>query len=178
MAGMSRTRLILEAAQSADLARSLAVLSRTDVPPVSDHIVTMLMKNAKADEDVLWNKVRDRSRIRSIGAEERLRARAKAEANEMGRILLAQKAAIEKEMGRRTKAERDAKEMKQVVMPWLPEEKDQKEQYDADTKYIERRLADLEKELATEPDRIRSIYEVQHYRLERVGLVYLWPTTS
>jgi hypothetical protein len=63
-------------------------------------------------------------------------------------------------------------------MPWLPEEKDQKAQYDTDTKYIEKRLVELEKELATEPDRIRDQYDVKHDRLERVGLVYLWPTTS
>mgnify|MGYP000688695665 CR=1 FL=1 len=30
----------------------------------------------------------------------------------------------------------------------------------------------------TEPQRIRDLYEVKHHRLERVGLVYLWPTTA
>ena len=74
--------------------------------------------------------------------------------------------------------EREAQEMKQVAMPWLPEEAEQKKQYDADGKYIERRLGDLEKELSTEPGRIREQYDVKHYRLERIGLVYLWPTTS
>ena len=34
-----------------------------------------------------------------------------------------------------------------MTMPWLPEEKDQKAQYDTDTRYIEKRLAELEKEL-------------------------------
>jgi hypothetical protein len=155
-----------------------AVLSRDDQPQLPERIVSMLMKTAKADEDVLWDKVKTRAQKRTLIAEERLRVRAKTEADEMGRILHAQKAAIEKEVARRAQVERNALEAAQVAMPWLPEEKDQKEQYDADTKYIERRLADLENELATEPDRIRSIYEVQHYRLERVGLVYLWPTTS
>ena len=47
--------------------------------------------------------------------------------------------------------------------PWLPEEKDQKAQYDADTRHIEKRRAALEKEFATEPERIRDHYEVKHY---------------
>ena len=55
---------------------------------------------------------------------------------------------------------------------------DQKEQYDYDTKYIQKRLGELEKELASEPARIRDLYDVKHHRLERVGLVYLWPTTA
>jgi hypothetical protein len=87
-----------------------------------------------------------------------------------------QKAAIDKELGRRRK-EASGGEV-QITMPWLPEEKDQKAQYDTDTKYIEKRLGELEKEMATEPDRIRDQYDVKHHRLERVGLVYLWPTTS
>ncbi len=33
-------------------------------------------------------------------------------------------------------------------------------------------------ELATEPERIRSIYEVKAQRIEPVGLVYLWPVTG
>ena len=154
------------------------VLSRENQVPVPSHIVSMLMKTAKADEDVLWEKVKTRAQARIKDAEELLKKRAKVEADEMDRILRAQQVAIEKELGRRSKAKREAKEMKQVVLPWLPEESDQKEQYDADSKYIERRLVELEKELATEPDRIRELYDVKHYRLERVGLVYLWPVAS
>ncbi len=136
----------------------------------------MLMKTAKQDEDVLWEKVQSRARARTVFAEERLRRRAQVESEEMGRILQAQKAAIDKELGRRKKDATGG--TVQTTMPWLPEEKDQKAQYDTDTKYIEKRLVELEKELISEPERIRGQYDVKHYRLERVGLVYLWPTTS
>jgi hypothetical protein len=108
----------------------------------------------------------------------RLAKRATDEATEMERILRAQKTAIEKELGARRKAEAAAREATQITMPWLPEEKDQKAQYDADTKHIEKRLASLEDELQSEPKRIRDLYDVKHLRLERVGLVYLWPMTS
>jgi superfamily II DNA/RNA helicase len=153
-----------------------AVLTR-EQPPVPDPIVSMLMKTAKQDEEVLWGKVRERARQRLVFAEERLRRRAVVEAEEMERIIRAQKTAIEKELAKRKNGGSPSGET-QVTMPWLPEEKAQKAQYDADTKYIEKRLGELEQELAEEPERIRRLYEVKHFRLERVGLVYLWPTTS
>ena len=36
----------------------------------------------------------------------------------------------------------------------------------------------IERELRTEPDRIRALYSVQAERIEPVGLVYLWPVTG
>jgi hypothetical protein len=163
-------------AEDRALASLGAVLSRDDQPAIPEHIISMLMKTAKQDEEVLWEKVKTRAGQRISYAVERLRRRTQVESEEMARILQAQKAAIEKELGRRKKEARDG--AVQVTMPWLPEEKDQKAQYDTDTKYIEKRLGELEKELAIEPDRIRDQYDVKHDRLERVGLVYLWPTTS
>ena len=153
-----------------------AVLSRDGQPAVPDHIVSMLMKTAKQDEDVLWEKVQSRARARTVFVEERLRRRAQVESDEMARILEVQKAAIDKELGRR-KREAGSGNV-QTTMPWLPEEENQKAQYDTDTRYIEKRRVELEKEMTSEPDRIREQYDVKHYRLERVGLVYLWPTTS
>ena len=153
-----------------------AVLSSRDQPPVPEHIVSMLMQHAQKDEDVLWKKLHSRALIRSAAAEHRLQVRAKAESEEMERILRSQRTAIEKELARRAKPAPAGS--KQLVMPWLPEEQDQKAQYDSDTKYIERRLTELEREAATEPERIRDLYQVQFRRLERVGLVYLWPTTG
>jgi ERCC4-related helicase len=152
-----------------------AVLSRHDQPPVPQHILSMLMKTAKQDEEVLWEKVKGRAQDRTALAVERLASRAQKEAAEMKRILESQKAAIEKELAKRKKTEAEAL---QLTMPWLPEERDQKAQYDADTKHIVKRMAELEKELVSEPNRIRELYEVKHQRLERIGLVYLWPTTS
>ena len=163
-------------AEDRALASLSAVLSRDDQPAIPEHIISMLMKTAKQDEDVLWEKVRSRALLRTTFAVERLRRRTQIESEEMTRILQVQKTAIDKELGRRKK---DAGTVTvQTTMPWLPEEKDQKAQYDTDTKYIEKRLGELEKELTSEPARITEQYEVKHQRLERVGLVYLWPTTS
>jgi len=51
-------------------------------------------------------------------------------------------------------------------------------QLQANQRYWEKRLAAIEHELNTEPDRIRALYEVKAQRIEPVGLVYLWPVTG
>ncbi|MFO0675726.1 MAG: DISARM system SNF2-like helicase DrmD [Polyangiaceae bacterium] len=178
--GDDRTRLEPFATQEADqkaLESLLSVLDRPEHPKVPKHIVDLVMKTATADEAALWDKLRDRAHMRIIFAEERLRMRSVAESTEMDRILKAQKANIEKELAKRGKGA-GAKEAMQLALPWLPEEKSQKEQYDADSKVLEKRLVTLEDELRDEPSRIKELYDVKHHRLERVGLVYLWPTTS
>jgi ERCC4-related helicase len=153
------------------------VLAKEGSPAVPEHIVKMLMAGAARDEDALWGKVTARAEQRIAFARERLEQRAKVEAEEMARILQSQRAAIEKELSKRQALKDDPRAL-QVTMPWLPEEQDQKAQYEADTRHIAKRRAEVERELETEPQRIRDLYAVQHHRLERVGLVYLWPTTS
>jgi len=162
------------------------VLAREDPPKVAAHIVEKLLPSALQDEDALWETLKKKARGRTHWAEEKLRQRSKSEAEEMSRILEVQKAAIDKELltrnnaaSAREKREREALQAKLPFGPeWLPEEKEQKEQYEADTKHLQKRLDALGKELLTEPQRIRDQYDVKHYRLERVGLVYLWPATS
>ncbi len=159
------------------------VLSREGGPTVAAHIVKTLMASAAKDEDALWETLKKKAMRRIFWAEEKLRQRAKSEAEEMRRIIESQKGAIEKELASRRSAD-EAREQRarQGVLPfgedWLPEEKEQKDQYDADTKHIEKRRATLERELQTEPQRIREQYDVKHHRLERVGLVYLWSASS
>jgi len=144
------------------------VLGRENQPKVAEHVTAMLMRSAAKDEDSLWETLKAKVLRRILWAEEKLRARGRAEADEMERILVAQKAMIGKELDNR----------KQLTFAWAMDEKDQKDQYEADTRHMERRSAEIEKELEREPQRIREQYEVKHPRLERVGLVYLWPATS
>jgi len=51
-------------------------------------------------------------------------------------------------------------------------------QLHADQRHWGQRLADIEQELRTEPERIRGVYVVKAQRVEPVGLVYLWPVTG
>jgi SNF2 family DNA or RNA helicase len=51
-------------------------------------------------------------------------------------------------------------------------------QLDANRRHWDRRLAAIDRELATEPVRIRDLYQVKAQRIEPVGLVYLWPLSG
>ncbi|MBX6311685.1 MAG: hypothetical protein IRY99_01995 [Isosphaeraceae bacterium] len=55
---------------------------------------------------------------------------------------------------------------------------DEQRQLASNQRHWEKRLHAIDRELATEPDRIRALYEVKAERLEPVGLVYLWPVTG
>jgi hypothetical protein len=63
----------------------------------------------------------------------------------------------------------------QLFLNFNPEEG---RQLEANKRHWDRRLHAIDNELATEPGRIRSLYEVKAQRLEPVGLVYLWPVTG
>jgi hypothetical protein len=63
----------------------------------------------------------------------------------------------------------------QMVLEFVEAEK---RQLAADRRPWERRLEALEQEIETEPLRIEQTYQVKAYRVEPVGLVYLWPVTS
>jgi ERCC4-related helicase len=54
----------------------------------------------------------------------------------------------------------------------------EKEQLTLDRRHWETKLERIERDLETEPKRIRDGYTVVAHRLEPVGLVYLWPETN
>ena len=54
----------------------------------------------------------------------------------------------------------------------------ERRQLQADISSWRRRLAQFDRDLETEPTRIREFYEVRARRVEPVGLVYLWPDTG
>jgi Helicase conserved C-terminal domain len=51
-------------------------------------------------------------------------------------------------------------------------------QLQSNRRHWEKRLASIDTELTTEPERIRGVYEVKALRIEPVGLVYLWPVSG
>lgn len=156
------------------------VLTRPEPPPAPEHVVRKILASALADEEALWPSLRTKARLRSVWAGEKLRQRGQKEAAEMKAILERQKASIDRELLRRRKLEAEA--IARAANPLLPglglTEPAEVEQYTADTRHIERRLRELDLEMTSEPGRIEAMYEVQHPRLERVGLVYLWPLSS
>ena len=49
---------------------------------------------------------------------------------------------------------------------------------EANQRHWTKRLAAIDRELETEPNRIRELYQVKAQRIEPIGLVYLWPITG
>jgi hypothetical protein len=55
---------------------------------------------------------------------------------------------------------------------------DEQRQLESNRRHWDKRLHAIDQELASEPERIRALYEVKAQRIEPVGLVYLWPVTG
>jgi hypothetical protein len=97
-------------------------------------------------------------------ARERLFARAEKESKEMHDILTQQRDSIL----------RTRKATAQLTLDL----EDERRQLEADRRHWERRLTQLERELETEPARIRDSYDVRVARVAPVGVAYLWPVSG
>ena len=64
------------------------------------------------------------------------------------------------------------------VQPTLFADMEEQRQFESNRRHWHKRLASIDKELDTEPTRIRDVYLVKAQRIEPVGLVYLWPVTN
>ena len=60
----------------------------------------------------------------------------------------------------------------------LDYDEDEKRQLESNIRWWRTRLEQFDRDLETEPQRIREFYEVKARRVEPVGLVYLWPETN
>jgi hypothetical protein len=123
------------------------------------------VKSAGGDFAALWPHVEHEADAVAHDATRMLERRGQAEAEALRRILDAQRAAI-------------SKELKGTQLALFTEaEAAQKEQWEQDRKWMERRLDRLAKEIETEPAELPTLYKVATRKLEPVGMVYLWPGT-
>lgn len=103
----------------------------------------------------------------AAAAIEKLQRRGDQEARDMTSILENQRKQIALTLGKA--------DAQQLSIQWTEEEK---RQLESDRRHWQRRLIDIERELETEPDRIRTSYVVKTPRIEPVGIVYLWPISG
>ncbi len=86
------------------------------------------------------------------------------------------RATLERQRDRvRDELERHDAQFKQLV---LELDDDDRRQLESNMSAWRVRLAQFERELEHEPERVRQFYEVRARRIEPVGLVYLWPETG
>ncbi|HMF38734.1 MAG TPA: hypothetical protein VKF17_19000, partial [Isosphaeraceae bacterium] len=139
----------------------------TNAPDVDPVIQAKLRQAAARDIEQLLPHLNKRGKELAEGARIALAKRAEQEATAMKTILEEQKKRVAETAGKY----RDS----QLLLDFND---DEQRQLESNKRQRENRLHAIDQELASEPARIRSIYEVKAQRIEPVGLVYLWPVTG
>jgi len=139
---------------------------------ISDTVLKQLQTTAARDIEELLPHLETRAREYAQDAGKKLKERAEAEAKAMQQILQDQRTHIE-----RTAAKYEQYDAHQLRLDFADNE-DELRQLESNRKYWTKRLLSLERELQSEPERIRAVYEIKATRIEPVGLAYLWPVTG
>jgi len=100
---------------------------------------------------------------------EKLRKRGEREEKDLRETLEAQQKRVTDEL---------AKHDRQFLQMTIDFGEEEKRQLESDMRSWRSRLEQFERDLETEPARIRDFYEVRARRIEPVGLVYLWPESN
>jgi len=156
-----------EAQQRALELLDLALVRRAPRPPES--VLARLLDAAQADVRDLLPQLEERADELAADAQTRLRERGIRESDELRGTLERQRARVRSEL------ERHERELPQLTLNFAEGER---RQLESDMRAWERRLIQFERDLQSEPARIRDFYEVRARRIEPVGLVYLWPDTN
>jgi superfamily II DNA or RNA helicase len=136
--------------------------------PASDEILSRLSESISRDIEDLLTHLQPMAEECMKEAVEKLTSRGVTEAKELVRLLEDQR--------KRVQAELFATEGASQMELGLNDE--EQKQRAADIRYWQTWLANVEGDLASEPDRIRELYTVKSHRIEPIGLVYLWPAKS
>ncbi|MEB3217731.1 MAG: DISARM system SNF2-like helicase DrmD [Nostocales cyanobacterium 94392] len=138
-----------------------------------DTVKTMLKQNASQDIADLEPYLTNRAEVLAQRAQKKLTERGQKEAAEMKNILEQQQQRI-----RDRKQEIEDTKAIQLSIPFAEFPAEEKSQLEADRRHWEKRLKALAEEINSEPARIEASYEVKAWRVEPVGLVYLWSVSG
>lgn len=134
-----------------------------DVPEV---IAGRLQSSTPRDIEELLPHLEKRGHEAKADAEAKLKKRGGDEAESIRRVLDDQKRRVLAELGRYDQT--------QLLLSLDLE----KRQLESNRRYWDKWLANVEGDLQREPDRVRQFYQVTSFRIEPVGLAYLWPVTG
>ena len=160
-------RAYAEEAETRTLQRLEAALADARAPGETVH--RRLLETATRDVEDLLPQLEARAELVARRAADRLRERGEQEERRLREALEAQRARVETELRKQEGA---------GVQLELELGEDEKRQRQADVLSWRRRLVQFDRDLASEPDRVRAFYEVRSQRVEPIGLVYLWPDTG
>ena len=128
-----------------------------------------MLFGAPRDVEELLPQLALRAEELAATAVQRLRRRGEREEKQLREVLERQRARVLKELAR---YEADSSQLT------LGFDEEEKRQLEADVRSWRLRLQQFERDLESEPRRIRDFYEVKATRVEPVGLVYLWPESN
>ena len=160
-------RAYAEEAEARTLERLESALQKARAP--GDTIHRRLLESAARDIEDLLPQLEERAELVAESAAERLRGRGEQEQRQLRETLEGQRERVETELRKQEGGGI------QLVIEFSEEEKRQRQ---ADVASWRTRLAQFDRDLETEPDRIREFYEMRAKRVEPIGLVYLWPDTG
>lgn len=151
-------------------ARTLELMEASLAPsfarPVADIVSGRLRDSLAQDLEDLLPHLEQRAAAAHDDARKQLENRGRIESEEMRRILEDQRKRVSNEFGR------------QAQFDLFGFNDEEKRQVAADRKYWARWLENVDGDLEREPERIKAFYRVASWRVEPVGLAYLWPVTG
>ena len=151
-------------------ARTLELLEQSLAPELGRQVPPTVQLSLRAgmaqDLDQLLPYLEQRADAARVDAERELAARGAVESGEMRRILEDQRRRVTDQLER------------QVQLDLFGYSEEDKRQLSADRRYWQRWLDNVDGDLEREPQRIEAFYQVSSWRVEPVGLAYLWPTTG
>ena len=128
-----------------------------------------LLRTAAADVASLQPLLVPRAEQAAAAAIAQLRQRGEQEALELRTTIEQQAKRVREQLDKSRTA------YQQMTLGFDPEEK---RQFDLDQRAWAQRLELFDRELSSEPDRVRAFYAVRASRVEPVGLIYLWPESN
>lgn len=166
--GRSRASLSPLGTRGEDTTLAQLEAALSDPHTVPKQVRERLAATAADDAESLNDELHRRAETRRAEVEADLASRGEAEASSLRHLLEEQRGRIAKQAAQKDDA--------QLLLPGITDA--EQAQRRADRRHWSNRLAALDTEIETEPERIRDGYRVRASRLEPVGLVYLWPVTN
>ena len=134
---------------------------------IGDPIIEKLLSTIETDIQDLLPHLYSRGEESKKDAEKKLSDRGKIESDAMLSTLLDQKKRVSTEYGKEVSA--------QLTIGFNEEEK---KQLESNRRYWQHWLENVENDIANEPERIKNFYMTTSYRIEPLGIAYLWPITG
>lgn len=135
-------------------------------PNVPEVVAKRLQSSFARDIEDLLPYLEQRGQESKADAVAKLKKRGDDEAESMRRVLDDQKRRVLNELGRYDQT--------QLLLSLDLE----KRQLESNRRYWDKWLANVEGDLQREPERVRKFYEVASFRIEPIGLAYLWPVSG